>query len=92
MGRVLCIHLIGALPNRDHTNLSSRLAATLSERSLRVAAKPSRAVLEDLAAWCEQFSPTVGFDDSPEPDCVLLDVTGVTNLFGGEPALVTRIR
>ncbi len=71
-----------------------RLAGSLANRSRRTSplAKYSRSALEDLAAWCEQFSPTVGFDDSPEPDCVLLDVTGVANLFGGEQTLVTRIR
>jgi protein ImuB len=48
-------------------------------------------VLLELAAWCEQFSPQVGLDNHPEPQSLLLDVTGLGPLFGGEEALAWRV-
>src|SRR5262249_47289990 len=64
-------------------------AATLSGAHL-VEHDPAadRAVLEQLAAGCEQFSPIVGLE---EPDNLLLDVTGLGPLFGGEQALAEQI-
>ena len=47
-----------------------------------------RATLAQLAAWCEQFSPIVGLE---EPDNLLLDVTGLGPLFGGEHILAEQI-
>lgn len=47
-----------------------------------------RAALAQLAVWCEQFSPIVGLED---PDNLLLDVTGLGPLFGGEPILAEQI-
>lgn len=48
------------------------------------------ASLGQLAEWCEQFfSPAVAVR---RPDCLLLDVTGLAPLFGGEQALVRQIR
>ena len=49
-----------------------------------------RAALEQLALWCEQFSPSVGLEDAPQPDCLLLDITGLGPLFGGEDLLAER--
>ena len=49
-----------------------------------------RAALEALALWCEQFSPCVGLEDAPQPQCLLLDVTGLAPLFGGEDLLAER--
>jgi protein ImuB len=43
--------------------------------------------LEQLAEWCQRFSPTVGIEPSPRPDTLLLDISGLAPLFGGEEAL-----
>ncbi|MGE0758754.1 MAG: DNA polymerase Y family protein, partial [Pirellulaceae bacterium] len=58
-----------------------------------------RAELQRLAAWCERFSPIVGLEstsdpaggDPPEPASLILDVSGLGPLFGGEASLGTRI-
>ena len=44
--------------------------------------------LAELAVWCEQFSPIVGLEEGETPSSLLLDVTGLANLFGGEEQLV----
>jgi protein ImuB len=62
--------------------------------SLCVKAYDPAADREALEAWanrCEHFSPVVGLDDSPAPDSLLLDLTGVAHLFGGEAAVAGRI-
>ena len=46
-----------------------------------------RVALETLAGWCEQFSPVVGLETADEPASLLLDVTGMGPLFGGQQAL-----
>lgn len=43
-----------------------------------------RAALEALAEWCVRFSPAVATDP---PDGLLLDITGVAHLWGGEAAM-----
>ncbi len=53
--------------------------------------RKDRQALERLALWCHRYSPLVGLDDASEPDCLLLDVTGVARFFGGEQALAHRI-
>ncbi len=50
-----------------------------------------RQVLEQLAAWSEQFSPVVGLETVDQPSCLLMDVTGLGTLFGGEEALVRDV-
>ena len=44
-----------------------------------------------MAARCKQFTPLVGIDPDVFPQSVLLDITNVVHLFGGEMALVQRI-
>jgi len=44
-----------------------------------------RAALEALVDWCVRFSPAVAIDP---PDGLLLDVTGVAHLWGGEAAML----
>ena len=54
------------------------------------AARPGldqRRALEELAAWCRQFSPLVGVEDSATPESLFLDVTGLEHLFGNEGSL-----
>ena len=47
-----------------------------------------RAALTKLAGWCEQFGPIVGIE---EPDNLLVDVTGLGSLFGGEERLAEQV-
>jgi hypothetical protein len=47
--------------------------------------------LAQLAEWCGRFSPITGVEDAPRPDCLLLDVTGLASLFGGERALAEEV-
>jgi len=50
-----------------------------------------REQLVKLAIFCGQFSPTVGIEDSPAPECLLLEIGRVAGLFGGEESLVRRV-
>jgi len=47
--------------------------------------------LRALARSFQCFSPLVGVDDCPEPDSLLLDITGCAHLFGGEYALAGHV-
>lgn len=44
--------------------------------------------LADLALACDRYSPLVGIH---EPDCLLLDITSLGSLFGGEERLVAAV-
>lgn len=50
-----------------------------------------REALEALAEHCGRFSPIVAVEPSPVPDGLLLDITGLVHLFGGETALAEKI-
>jgi protein ImuB len=58
-----------------------------------------RRKMEQCAEWCEKFSPIVGLEpcdkpaegDSLQPESLLLDVSGLGPLFGGEEALLRKI-
>jgi hypothetical protein len=50
-----------------------------------------REALKKLALWCERFSPTVALDESEAFDTLLLDITGLAHLFGGEAALADHV-
>ena len=54
-------------------------------------ARRDQEALVELAAWCEQFSPIVGLDQADEPDSLLMDVSGLAHLFGGEEALAQTV-
>lgn len=54
-------------------------------------ARRDQETLLELAAWCEQFSPVVGLDQAGEPDSLLMDVSGLAHLFGGEEALAQAV-
>jgi protein ImuB len=58
------------------------LATTLHEP------EKDAATLLGLARWCERWSPWVALHS---PDGLILDVTGVAHLFGGEPGLLADI-
>ncbi len=46
------------------------------------------ALLESIADWCDRFTPMVGLDGT---DGLLLDITGASHLFGGEPAMLKTV-
>jgi protein ImuB len=48
-----------------------------------------RTLLERIAEWCDRYTPFVALDP---PHALLLDVTGVAHLFGGENRLLDQIR
>ena len=50
-----------------------------------------RQALEELAAWCHQFSPSAGVEQAESPECLFLDITGLEHLFGSEASLGERI-
>jgi protein ImuB len=52
---------------------------------------PTQPPLETLAAWCQRFSPLVGIERTVEPASLLLDITGLAHLFGGEAALAEQV-
>lgn len=47
-----------------------------------------RTKLSAIADWCRRFTPLAALD---APDGIMLDITGVTHLFGGVPALMRDI-
>ncbi|MCH2182267.1 MAG: DNA polymerase Y family protein [Mariniblastus sp.] len=53
--------------------------------------RKDRAGLENLADSLERFSPIVGVQQVDPPDCLLLDVTGLQHLFGGENQLARQV-
>lgn len=50
-----------------------------------------RTELIAAAELTRRFAPIVGLDESPVPDCLLLDITGCGSLFGGESALAEQL-
>lgn len=50
-----------------------------------------RKTLEELAAACHCFSPLVGLAEEDPAETLLLDVTGIATLFGGEQAMNQQI-
>lgn len=51
-----------------------------------------RQALEALAQGCFQFSPVVGLEESPAPECLFVELQGLEHLFGSEAALARRIQ
>ena len=47
--------------------------------------------LKALADRCQWFSPVVGLEEQEAPSCLMLDITGVSRLFGGERALSLQL-
>ena len=47
------------------------------------------ALLENIAAWCDRFTPLVSLD---APDGLFLDITGASHLFGGEAAMLATVK
>jgi len=51
--------------------------------------KADLTLLEGIADWCDRFTPLVSVD---APDGLLLDISGVAHLFGGEAAMLQHVR
>lgn len=71
-------------------------ARTLVRSRDRLACEPThpeqdRQGLIELALQAEQFSFCVGLEETERPECLLLDVTGIVPLFGGEESLGRQI-
>src|SRR5690606_5662009 len=47
-----------------------------------------RRMLENLADWCDRYTPLVAIDGS---DGLFLDITGCSHLFGGEEKMMQNI-
>src|SRR6185295_18809992 len=71
----------GAAPDRNLQTLHVEAHDPLADRL----------ALEQLAQWCQRFSPIVGLEDAQSPDSLLLDVTSLAHLFGGEESLVHQV-
>jgi protein ImuB len=52
------------------------------------AAAQDLTALKQLAAWAERYSPVVGLEETPAPQCLLLDIAGCAACFHGEEPLV----
>jgi len=64
--------------------------AMLPALTVTAADEPAdRKLLERIADWCERFTPLVALDP---PHALLLDITGVAHLFGGEAAMLDQVR
>jgi protein ImuB len=50
-----------------------------------------RKSLEEVAVWCHCFSPLVGLAEEDPVETLLLDVTGIAPLFGGEQTMNRQI-
>ena len=50
--------------------------------------KSDAALLEQIAEWCDRFSPFVA---AVPPDGLILDITGAAHLFGGEAAMLNHV-
>ncbi len=82
------------MPLAEATALAMRAEDFQSQAELHLEAADSwnaRRELEALADNCLRFAPTVGIEEAPEPDSLLLDVTGIGSLCGGEETLARQI-
>ena len=51
-----------------------------------------RQQLTELARWCEPFSPLIGLETCAEPHSLLLDITGLDQLFGSDEKIATQLQ
>ncbi len=82
---------LGIRPGMMLSEAQSRLCSKASVFLKPVDRPADRQALEQLAIWCERFSPAVGLEDSNPPQGLLLNVTGVAALFAGEQPLGEQI-
>lgn len=95
-----CLHaLVNGEPKATANPPHSRLRLAVKREYRKPAAVFSalhdahrdQEALTKLAELCERFSPVVGLDQTDEPDCLLMDISGLAKLFGGEKALACTI-
>src|SRR6187431_3379595 len=88
--RILCLRFLPPPPNEPNRTPSRR------EPSRRDRHRPDAELREVdpvlTVAELEEFSPTVGRHERHDRRCFCLDVTGTGRWFGGEKALVARLR
>jgi protein ImuB len=78
MKRILCLWLRAAGEDCKLQIANCKLQIELAE-------------LHELAEWCTRYSPLVGMEQSPNPECLFLDITGLEHLFGSEEKLVEKV-
>ncbi len=79
------------MPLAEATAVVKRFTSTSRRLHLqRHDPQQDRVSLENLAEWCEQFSPCVGIEEGEQPESLLLDITGTATLFGDEASLVSQ--
>jgi len=79
------------MPLAEAKALGQRQSQRDSYHLLPHDAAQDRAALLVLAQWCCRFSPLVGLEEGKEPSALLLDLTGLEHLFGGEPTLAKNM-
>lgn len=91
-GNALQVHALNAAAQRLGLHQGQPLAnARAMVQPLAIIAadeKADAALLEDIADWCDRFTPLVSLDS---PYGLYLDITGAAHLFGGEEAMLTTV-
>jgi protein ImuB len=91
-GNALVVHAMDARAARHGLYVGQPLAnARAMVQPLTVIAsdeKADRALLENIADWCDRFTPMVSMDP---PYGLYLDITGAAHLFGGEAAMLQEV-
>jgi protein ImuB len=77
---------VGKAPRWAKTGLRAGRIEFLPEDPLA-----DREALEQLAGWCQRYSPLVSVEQADRPESLLIDATGCSRCFHGEPALVEKI-
>ena len=80
----------GVQPGMPLTEAKSLVRHGIAIRNF--APHEDRQVLETLAQECERFSPIVGLENAEFPASLLLDITGLSHLFGSERQLANQVR
>lgn len=78
---------VGVRTNMPVSEARSYCPTTPGVLARPLAQETYRQGLEQLAIWCERYSPCVGLEEEDPPQCLLMDVTGLGPLFSGEQTL-----
>ena len=89
----LYVHALNVAASRQGIYRGQPLAnARAMIQNLKIVPADEKAdaeLLEGIADWCDRFTPLVTLDP---PHGLLLDITGVAHLFGGEEAMLALVR
>jgi protein ImuB len=89
----LYVHALNVAASRQGIYRGQPLAnARAMIQTLKIVPADEKAdadLLEGIADWCDRFTPLVTLDS---PQGLLLDVTGVAHLFGGEEKMLALVR